>query len=94
MSFLRDEEIYSPIGAQPGRAPTHRLNEFPAGYSFAGCSPAEPASASPTGFSLGLGVRRDNDLAANRDVSLFRLSQTRGPLHGRPARSVPSMGRI
>ena len=25
----------------------HRLDEFPAGYSSAGCSPAEPASASP-----------------------------------------------
>jgi len=31
----------SPVGA----GPHHR--EFPAGYSSAGCSPAEPASASP-----------------------------------------------
>ena len=30
-------------------APAHRLDEFPAGYSLAGCSPAEPASASPAG---------------------------------------------
>jgi len=30
----------------------HRLDEFPAGYSLAGCSPAEPASASPTIASL------------------------------------------
>ena len=30
-------------------APAHRLDEFPAGYSLAGCSPALPASASPTG---------------------------------------------
>ena len=29
-------------------APAHRLDEFPAGYSLAGCSPAWPASASPT----------------------------------------------
>jgi hypothetical protein len=28
-------------------APAHRLDEFPAGYSLAACSPAEPASASP-----------------------------------------------
>src|SRR4026207_153454 len=28
-------------------SPTHRLDEFPAGYSSTGCSPAEPASASP-----------------------------------------------
>jgi len=26
----------------------HRLDEFPVGYSSAGCSPTEPASASPT----------------------------------------------
>src|SRR5437762_12578825 len=31
------------------RAPAHRLDEFPAGYSLAGCSPAGPASASPAG---------------------------------------------
>ena len=31
-------------------APTHRLDEFPAGYSLAGCSPAWPASASPAGY--------------------------------------------
>ena len=38
-------------GARNGRlhAPAHRLDEFPAGYSWAGCAPAEPASASPTG---------------------------------------------
>ena len=29
-------------------APAHRLDEFPAGYSLAGCAPALPASASPT----------------------------------------------
>ena len=28
----------------------HRLDEFAVGYSLAGCSPALPASASPTGF--------------------------------------------
>src|SRR5215471_7184338 len=30
---------------------THR-NEFPVGYSLAGCSPAEPVSASPTSISV------------------------------------------
>jgi len=30
---------------------THR-NEFPTGYSLAGCSPAEPTSASPADFIL------------------------------------------
>ncbi len=39
---IKDEE-----GAETG-SPEHRLDESPAGYSLAGCSPAEPASASPT----------------------------------------------
>ena len=30
-------------------ASAHRLGEFPAGYSWTGCSPALPASASPAG---------------------------------------------
>ncbi len=55
MSFFRHAEIYRPmsvsswrsLGAATAAAPTHRLDEFPAGYSLAGCSPAEPASASP-----------------------------------------------
>ena len=33
-------------------APAHRLDESPAGYSLAGWSPPEPASASPTGLSI------------------------------------------
>lgn len=55
MSFFRHAEIYRPIcdsgcrtpGATRDAAPTHRLDEFPAGYSSTGCSPAEPVSASP-----------------------------------------------
>jgi hypothetical protein len=56
MSFLRHKEIYSdllntaPERTDPSPA-THR-NEFPAGYSLAGCSPAEPASASPADLVL------------------------------------------
>src|SRR5579871_2141529 len=58
MSFLRHLEIYRPmwvflwpsLGATTAVAPTHRLDEFPAGYSSAGRSPAEPASASPAGY--------------------------------------------
>ncbi len=54
MSFRRHREIYSDVQptGNPGRSEpspaTHR-NEFPTGYSLAGCSPAEPASASPVG---------------------------------------------
>ncbi len=54
MSFFRHEEIYrSDIGSktegEPAEtgSPDHRLDEFPAGYSLAGWSPPEPASASP-----------------------------------------------
>ena len=56
MSFSRHEEIYRPMGGanrlgRPtcGHPSAHRYDEFPAGYSLAGCAPAEPASASPAG---------------------------------------------
>src|SRR5207245_4642124 len=69
MSFRRHGEIYrsdekaaESLPGQPhqtSRPPQpHRLDEFPAGYSLAGCSPAEPASASPAGWHLaGRGLR-------------------------------------
>ncbi|MDP9170008.1 MAG: IS3 family transposase [Acidobacteriota bacterium] len=54
MSFFRHREIYRSDGkvrknGKPAEAdfPAHRLDESPAGYSSAGCSPAAPASASP-----------------------------------------------
>jgi len=54
MSFFRHREIYRSDGKpqQKGRLPAdslpeHRIDESPTGYSLAGCSPAEPASASP-----------------------------------------------
>ena len=54
MSFFRHPEIFRSdvrflINGGPTEAgsPDHRLDESPAGYSLAGCSPAEPASASP-----------------------------------------------
>ena len=54
MSFFRHGEIYRPMDNRnvPGRSwhdrpRPHRYDEFPAGYSSAGCAPAEPASASP-----------------------------------------------
>jgi putative transposase len=51
MSFLRHEEIYQSdvegeTGAASGLPPAHRLDESPADYSLASCSPAELASAS------------------------------------------------
>src|SRR5438045_6673192 len=56
MSFLRHREIYQVEAGWRGRnrglARALRLDESPVGYSLAGCSPAEPASASPTGGTL------------------------------------------
>jgi hypothetical protein len=37
----------TPFGSAPE---SHRLDEFAASYSSAGCTPAVPASASPAGF--------------------------------------------
>src|SRR4051794_7534395 len=56
MSFLRHWEIYpSDEGAIAlEHALAHRLDEFPAGYSLAVCTPARPASASPTAFEYAL----------------------------------------
>jgi transposase InsO family protein len=55
MSFFRHGEIYRwekkhPQGdGEPNQpsSPPHPINESPTGYSLTGCSPAEPASASP-----------------------------------------------
>jgi hypothetical protein len=54
VSFSRHGEIFpSDGGATAGvNAPAHRLDESPVGYSLAGWSPPEPASASPTRFSI------------------------------------------
>jgi len=49
LSFSRHGEIYQCNGSSPrATPPTHCLDESPVGYSWAGCSPAEPACASPT----------------------------------------------
>jgi hypothetical protein len=55
MSFFRHGEIYrwdkksDPERGEPNRSssPAHPIDETPTGYSLAGCSPAEPDSASP-----------------------------------------------
>ena len=88
MSFFRHREIYqSDVEREPAAAPlgrrcrAHRADESPAGYSSAGCSPAEPASASPARLIL----QRQHPLAkkfpANGNLSLFSLSQERGSVY-------------
>jgi len=56
--------------------PTHR-NEFPAGYSLTGCSPAEPASASPADLILQPRSRLLNQSSANGSCRIYSLSQRR-----------------
>lgn len=62
MSFFRHAEIYRSDRKQGRRRkpteagfPDHRLDESPADYSSAGCSPASPASASPAECKLNEG---------------------------------------
>ena len=83
MSFLRHREIYPSDGGKTltGRAPAHRLDEFPTGYSWAGCSPAEPASASPASLIL---LRLQSfvyDVSANGNLSPILVSHHRGAAH-------------
>ncbi len=82
MSFLRHREIYPSDGGTivSGRASAHRLDEFPAGYSLAVCSPAGTASASPAALSMHWGMSVGNCLSANGNLSLISASQRRGAL--------------
>src|SRR5258706_4560832 len=57
------------------RPAPHRLDEFPAGYSLDGCSPAEPPSASPTGSSVGEKQGAGNDFPPNGNQCHYYLSQ-------------------
>ena len=54
MSFQGIGKSIVPIYSKPERGcsspRSHRSDEFAAGYSLTGCSPAEPVSASPAGF--------------------------------------------
>ena len=59
------KSIHPMEGADPqADASLHRLDEFPSGYSLAGCSPAVPASASPEKRSM------SEFLVAGREVVL------------------------
>jgi hypothetical protein len=59
-------------------------DEFPAGYSLAGCPPAEPASASPTGNDSQQPSLPYNDLSANSNNPPNFVSQSKGALQTLP----------
>src|SRR6266436_7897762 len=90
MSFLRHEEIYR-SDVRPGYRWERQLvvaapaligcDEFPVGYSLAGCPPAEPTSASPTGDDSQQSTLPYNDFSANGNYPLNFLSQSKGALH-------------
>jgi len=75
-------------GRSPRTAPcSSSAMSFRAGYSLAGCSPAEPASASPTALSIHCGLSAGNDLSANGNLSLVSVPQHRGAVHTIPKKS-------
>jgi hypothetical protein len=84
MSFFRHEKIYhfdvrpNWQGDSTATLPAHRYDEFSAGYSLAGCAPAEPPSASPANCSFLQLVLVGNTLPANSNLSLFTVSQDEG----------------
>src|SRR5665213_2982568 len=86
LSFLRHTKIYQSDGLKRElncsfNSPTdHRSDESSTGYSFMGCSPAEPMSASPVLHSFSLYPAAVQSSAANRNCPYFSLSQRRGPL--------------
>jgi hypothetical protein len=99
MSFLRHEEIYR-SDVRPGYSWERQLvvaapaligcDEFPVGYSLAGCPPAEPASASPTGDDSQQSTLPYNDFSANGNYPLNLVSQSKGALHHVPFPCTPS----
>jgi hypothetical protein len=98
LSFLRHTKIYQSDGLKRElncsfNSPTdHRSDESSTGYSFMGCSPAEPMSASPVLHSFSLYPAAVQSSAANRNCPYFSLSQRRGPLQFVPIFSVSSLG--
>jgi hypothetical protein len=97
MSFVRHEEIYR-SDVRPGDRWERQLvvaapaligcDEFPVGYSLAGCPPAEPASASPTGDDSQQSTLPYNDFSANGNYPLNFVSQSKGALQSFPCPSM------
>ncbi len=87
MSFLRHEEIYrSDVAKRLGGNDLCGLpaligcDEFPAGYSLVGCSPAEPASASPAANDSPQGQAPRKNFSSNGNYPLNSVSHDKGSL--------------
>lgn len=98
MSFLRHEEIYRSdvrLGQKLGAATRVAApvligcDEFPVGYSLAGCPPAELASASPTGHDSQQSTLPYNDFSANGNYPLNFVSHSMGALQRCPFPRAP-----
>src|SRR6266496_4240108 len=82
--FSRHKEIYQSDEQESERARlfsyalTHRLDELPVGYSLASCSPAELASASPTGLIVNNGQWKARTFFDGLRQCLNFLSHKRG----------------
>jgi len=103
--IYRSDESYSGRGRnathcqsapRPGRQARRKMraslivhDEFPVGYSSAGCSPAEPASASPTAPSMRWADSTGNRMPANGNLSLISVPQQRGSVHTIARRRSP-----
>jgi transposase InsO family protein len=77
MSFSRHGEIYRwDRETAKTASPAHPIDESPAGYSLAGCSPAEPDSASPAEpivqQNMALGITKNS----KRQVRRFQTVST------------------
>ena len=72
----------------------HRSDESSAGYSFTGCSPAVPTSASPAATSFSHYPAAVNCSAAKRNLSPFSLSHSRGPLQSVASFQLKRSGRF
>jgi hypothetical protein len=90
MSFPRHGEIFrSDVGSSNAGSRSCGLplaliglDEFPFGYSFAGCSSAAPASASPTGGAVcSKLVLLVEEFSSNGEQCLNWLSHLRGEAH-------------
>src|SRR5438876_9594096 len=62
--------------SQKADAPSHLSDEFPAGYSSTGCSPALPASASPAGFDYASGLAQLRGIFNNERSRTENRNQT------------------